>query len=135
MRRATGLATESDDLGLWPGKRDERIYIFVLSGQLRRSERLRRALARGERLSGSWQLVSLRFVRPELGHNEFGLQLLSQDSLVIQHFMPQSQRFVQPIDSYKFVFVRRNVTAQNVIKKLVKLLLNPYNAELFLYKP
>ena len=45
MWRATGLSAESDDLGPWPGKREERIYTTVLSEQLRRSERLRRAVA------------------------------------------------------------------------------------------
>ena len=32
MRRATGLAAESDDLGSWLSKPEERIYTPVLSG-------------------------------------------------------------------------------------------------------
>ena len=56
-----GLAAESDNLAPWAGKSDGRIYASVLSEQLSRCERMWREFTRGERLSGSQQLVSLRF--------------------------------------------------------------------------
>ena len=70
------LAAESDDLAPWAGKSEGRIYASVLSEQLSQSERTWRKLMRGERLSGR-----LDFVRPVIGHNEFGLQLLSPQIL------------------------------------------------------
>ena len=94
MRHATSLAAESDDLGPWPGKREERIYTSVLSGQLRQSERLWHALTRGERPNGSRQLVRLRFrptqARPQRIRSAVAVATNSLDChLVLQsHLIP-----------------------------------------------
>ena len=51
--------------GPWPGKREERIMRLSSRGSRDEVNEMRRALARGRRPNGSWQLAS---VRPELGH-------------------------------------------------------------------
>ena len=87
MGRATGLAAESDDLGLWPGERDEQIYMSLPSGSWDKLKdcgahlHVVRGWAEADNSSVSDS------VRPVLGHNEFGLQLLSPQTEISGRFI------------------------------------------------